>query len=836
MRERNIFTENDFDPSEEILGLLTEMEGNGLPLDFAPGEFDGRLSVRCGEWAFANMGGRITINGECAELTDFMFEASEQKEFDFGRRHTAKYTHQKSGLSWIWTVFVRKSDVLVMASVKNDGNGKITISGWDLLCCDLQNGGNIFGPHSGKTTFLKWSSWDMGVRLIENGAYYESGNLLHLHDPGPSVTALVGFLTMSRMRTAHALETAENGDICRYSARLVFGEYELSPNQVFNSELCSISFHDDPYAALELWAEKVKNIYNPDQNEKRLPPVGWIGCFGRPAASGGEPWERHAIKNAKAIRERLRGFDIEYIWTSQNNLMDYIPGNWLHENKDEIPGGLANFFRMQKELGFKPGLWVSPFWFYGEAKNMLEEHCGHLLRDKEGNPVCREEPWGWKYEDDDLPWYHMHRYNFDGSHPDTIEFVRKLFSYYREIGVRYYMLDFLDIAENSVLYDKTKTAYQAGYALLREIRAASGNDTHMQTAVASSPGFAGIIDAARIGRDFGESRPLDTYLADWRNATNVLHDQNYANIKAFLQNVTGSYFTHRTLYMNDFNVFTADKPYPVEHARIVATTFGLGGGSPLMIGDNIADIGDERLRYIKLCLPRTPHSAKPADLFERVQPHDYSRILKLEINKKWESYMLVGAYNMDNGAQAYELNLDFGKLGLDADKKYVVYDFWNEEYCGVFKGGFPCALQPESCKLYRMAQQRPYPWLLSTDMHIQQGFCEVLDVNWDPENKRLSLSVTRPAGEKGNVYILMPKNYELIDAKGVHLLKELLDFNVVMQVPVVFKSEIENFSFCFKEWNSVTLSPRGHIPYSTKQEWLEYMRDNYKKQTTRVFE
>ena len=254
----------------------------------------------------------------------------------------------------------------------------------------------------------------------------------------------------------------------------------------------------------------------------------------------------------------------------------------------------------------------------------------------------------------------------------------------------------------------------------------------------------------------------------------------------------------------------------------------------MILGDDIRGIDDERLRYIKLCLPRTLHSARPADLFERVQPADYSRILKLEINTAWDSYTLAGVFNADD--KPYELTLDFGKLGLDSDGKYVVYDFWNEEYCGVFKNSFACSLQPESCKLYRIAEKRPYPWLLSTDMHIQQGFCEVVDVRWDPDIMRLSLSVTRPVGEKGNVLLLMPRNFRLINNKGVHLLKELLDFSVIIQVPVTFDEPVESFAFDFEKFNPISLSPRGHIPYSTEREWLDYMRENYKRQDTRVFE
>jgi len=832
MDKGDVFAKNDFDPEGEIAALLPGLDGGGLPLEFSIDKAGGTLNISCGAASLKNLGGALTVNGERIEMADFSYCGIAEKELDFGRCHRAKYISQKYGLSWMWTVFSRKSDVLVMASLKNTGGGNLVLRDWDLLCCGGQEGG---GPFGGRFAFLKWNPWDMGVYEVGPGMRGDSSNILHLYDPGANMTLLFGFLTMSRMKTRHIFETSDGGGIKSYCARLVFGEYELAPGQVFNSELCGVGFYGDPYEALESWAKKVQGIYRP--KIKALPPVGWIGTWSNPtAASGGEPWEYWAIKNARAINERLAGFGVEYIWTSQLNLMDYIPGNWLHENKEEIPGGLEHFFRMQAELGFKPGLWVSPFWFYGEAKGMLEEHSGHLLRWPGGEPVCFEETWGWRYEDDDLPWYHMHRYNLDGTHPGTLEFVEKLFSYYKKIGVRYYMLDFLDVIENSVLHDKTKTAYQAGYAILGKIREVAGPDTHIQTAVASSPGFAGVIDAARIGRDFGESRPLDTFLADWRNATLVLHDQNYANTKYFLQNIMANYFTHGVLYQNDYNVFTVDRPYPTEHARLVATTFGLGGGSPMMLGDNICEMGEDRLRYIKLCLPRTAHSAKPADLFERVG-NDHSRILKLAVDTKWESYMLAGVYNTDEGPCG--LTLDFGRLGLDPEKKYVVYDFWNEEYCGVFKGGYPCTLPPESCKLYRIAEKRPYPWLLSTDMHIQQGFCEVKDVAWDPDNLRLILSVTRPVGERGNVYILLPRDYKLKNAerhRGVHLLKELLDFSVIMQQPVAFDSETKDFAFEFEKWDFQTLSPRGHIPYSTEQEWLDYMRENYKKQDTRVFE
>jgi len=821
MNNTKLFLENDYDIPEEVGKLLPSIPENGEKIKFSLND-SGSFNIRSADAVLNNIGGMININGENVSTAQFEVVSVSENRIEL----------KLNDLRWVWNIFVREKDVLIAASLTNLGAEPIEICNLDLLKI---NGADIFSSYLNRLTFFNWQTWSMGVRLIENkNGSYSSSNIMHLHDPKVNKTVVVGFLTLSRMQAQHHINAKENEGITDYTARLSFGKYSLQPGKTFNSELCSVSFHADPYEALELWAEKVKIIYQPELKE--LPPVGWVGGSWTSATfcGGGLTAEQNIRNNAQAIRERLRGFDVSYIWISQVNLKDYIPGNWLNENTDEFPSGLKTFFAELNKIGFNPGLWVSPFWFYGEAEGMLEEHYSHLLRDKSDEPICREETWGWRYDDDDLPWYHMHRYNLDGSHPETIKYIHDLFTYYNELGVRYYMLDFLGIVENSMLYDSSKTAYQAGYSILREIRAAAGIDTHIQTAVASSPGFTGTINAARIGRDFGEGRCIDTSLNDWRNATSVLHDLHYSNTKACLQNIAGSYFTHQVIYMNDFNLLTIDKPYPLEHARIATTLFGLGGGSPLMIGDSIPDMDDERLRYLKMCLPRTNHSAKPADLFERIQPNDYSRIMKLQIDTEWDSYLLAGVCNMDT--QPYDLTLDFEKLGLDKDEKYVLYEFWNEEYCGVFRDSFPCHLPSDSCKLYRISKKRTHPWLLSTDMHIQQGYCEILDLKWDESKQCLSGTVTRPAGEKGNVYILMPRNYKLINCKGTHLLKELLDYNVIVHLPIKFNNSVERFELYFEEWNFRMLSPRGHIPYATKQEWQDYMNKNYSKQKTRLFE
>ena len=401
--------------------------------------------------------------------------------------------------------------------------------------------------------------------------------------------------------------------------------------------------------------------------------------------------------------------------------------------------------------------------------------------------------------------------------------------------MRYYMLDFLSIVEHAKLYDTTVTPVQAARTMLGVIREAAGKDTHIQTAVASTPSYAGIIDAARVGRDFGEGRALQggPPLSDWRNATHVLHDLHYSNTLFFLQNVAANYFTHRKLYMNDFNLLTIDKPMPLEHARIAVTIFGLGG-SPLMLGDDYTQIDPDRLRMAKLCLPRTREVARPLDLFEHVYPDDYCRILTLRVQKPWGNYSLAAVFNMDE--TSYEFKLDFARLGLEEGAHCRIYEFWTEEYCGTFAGTFFGVIPPNACRLYRVEQARRHPWLLSTDMHLQQGAAEVEELEWDETRMRLSCTVCRPCGERGSLFFLMPRKYRAIGGKGLGLLKEIKDLNVIVRLPVEFKRERMDFELFFEPWELPYVTPKHFFPYSTEREWLDYVEDNRKPGDTRVYE
>ena len=780
-----------------------------------------------GGFSAEGIGGSVVINDRVVSTV----EAAEGRE---STDTSVELSFTEPDLIWRWEIAEVDSLLELTAVLRNTGTDPVTIGAWNLMHMQSRDGGSIrVGANPGMVRFFRWRPWDMRVELLssEDGAH-DSKNLCHLYNPQSNETLICGFATVDRMAANHSLTYSAEIGVSEYRATCEFGRFELPPGGEIRSETLRIGIFSDPYAALEDWAEAVHRAYRPDFADS--PPVGWCGGGWIDAFSEREDcWETISLDNAEAIRKKLDGFDVRFIWTSQTNLKDGLPGNWLATNEAQIPSGLAGFFDKQREMGFTPALWVAPFWFFGEAVGVLEENRENLLKDGDGSPICEAGSWEFDLDSDPDDQPRLSKYYLDGTHPKTAEFLRRIFESYRALGVRYYMLDFLAVKEGARLHDLAATPMQAVRSILEVIRDAAGTDTHLQTAVSSTPGFIGLIDAARVGRDFGEGRPLFPPYNAWRNAVYVLHDLHFGNTKYLVQNATASYFTHRKIYINDFNLLTVDKPVPREHAEIAATVFGLGG-SPLMLGDDYRRIDPGRLGLVKLCLPRTSGMPVPVDLFDEVYPDGYSRILKLKVQTESDSYLLVAVFNLDE--EAYATDLSFARLGLEADRAYRVYEFWTEEYLGTFESRFRAAIPPSSCRLYRISKAQRHPWLLSTDMHVQQGAVEIESLAWDKNNMTLAGTATRPSGEVGNLLFLMPRRFRLINHENSFLMKEILDMNVVVRTPVHFASDRESFELLFEVQQTPYVSRKGWLPYTSEREWLDYVQRHRKPGDTRVYE
>ena len=608
------------------------------------------------------------------------------------------------------------------------GEVALVMSGWQLP--------NIVQPTAGK-------------KLV-------SKTLLQLWDRTTATAVQFGFVSFDRINTEIAVE---HGVVTAYCD---FEGFALAPGASVATERLRIARGPDPVAALHAWGDAAAAHYRP--RIWPATPAGWVG-WSWVDPFHVENYEDVVRRNARAIREKLPGSGIDYIWISLGNLKDREAGNWFEWNRDLLPGGPQALVQELAAQDFKLGLWAGVFWLSSRLDSRVAQLREAFLL-KDGKPLT-------------VPHRELgDQYILDPTHPQAKAWFAEIFRTWREWGVRYYMLDFLYSVSGSTPGKFRPDRYanetlvpgpEAFRDSLKVIREAAGPDTYLLASTGPTFQTVGLLDAVRAGTDYGEGRPLDGPGKGFYPATFVINKPDYwtGHLRA-VQAWATHFFAHRKLWIADSgNVLTLDKPVPLNDAQISATIFGLNG-SPLMIGDDVDRMSDERLALLRQQFPRLPEAGEPLDLFDAVEP-DYPKMFRLRVHTGWDDWDLFAVFN----------------FGPDVLRKTLpatgaVWDFWDERYAGTASGQLDAIVPPRSVQLLRVAPVRAHPWVLSTDIHIRQGQAELTTVAWDAKAGELRLRATR----RGNVFLRVPRDFRLADPAGLWIAKDGNDASLIVRVPV----------------------------------------------------
>ena len=647
------------------------------------------------------------------------------------------------------------------------------------------------GSGAENCVWLVMSGWQAPsrVRKVSTSRPRQSSKIFtQLYNPGSGASIHLGFLTFDRIDTEHEVWLKNNNEIV-CSSSCDFKGYMLSPGASVESEQLLLQINTDPNDGLSRWADFVQAHYRPRIWKKT--PGGWLGSSWVDPLSM-ERYEDIVRRNSQAVRKRLTGFDIDYIWVSIGNLQDLLPGNWLNWNRKLFPSGPQALIEYLHNLNFLLGLWIGAFWVEAQLTGEIEQLHGAFLR-QEGNLLVIKNPvWDWL------------NYALDPTHPKTKAFLSHVFETYRQCGVRYYMLDFLDAISGMTLgpirsgsvqdllyspdgYYNTKLipgpqAFREG---LRAIREASGPDTYLLASTGPTLQCIGLVDAVRVGSDHGEGRPLQSGdAAGLYPGTFAINDPNFWNSDLQATNALASHsFMHRKLFLVDSgNVMTIDKPVPVPDAQRSATLFGINGG-PIMLGDDMSRMSEDRLEMVKKVFPRLPECARAIDLFETPEP-DYPKIFHLPIRTNWDDWELIAVFNYGNIPLRRNILLE--RIQVDPLQPQVVWNFWDERYLGVFSGAVPVDVADGAVTLVRIARSRNHPWVLSTDMHVRQGQAEIESAHWDSDSLTLTVRATRPDGYQGNLFLRVPKGFAFQDPRDLFLAKDENDGSLIVRCPLNF--------------------------------------------------
>ncbi len=690
-----------------------------------------------------------------------------ERESSFGpyARVTALYAWAEQGLELELRLDVYREQpfVVVGTRVRNTGEAPVRLGRLTLLAVGEDEAGALdLGPLDERASFFCETGTQRHCwvkRLDADGGEHVSQTIGHLHNPAGEMTLTASFITLDRCKTEVGLRF--DGAVRSLTAYCDFDGHELRPGDFVEGEKLMVTLSEDPYLPLEQWADLVQDWYRPRIWAPQ--PVGWVGWSWKDAFAA--VYEEVVLENVRAIRERLAGFGVGYVWVSIGNLYRNLPGYWLRTNEECFPHGLAWLVERLAEAGLELGLWCGLFWISELAEDLVAEFRDVFLRGEDGELLNYYEG----------RWYYMDRctqpasawggqYILDPTHPRTHAWLRHVFSEYRKLGVRYYMVDFLEAASGSTpgvwrygeLYDTSLIRGPEAYrAAMRVAREAAGDDTYLLGSSGVTLQNVGILDAVRVGPDYGEGRPI----CPEAGHEVTYHPENWWLHKFAMLQMATHYYTHRKLYVNDSgNVMTVGG-VPENEARITTTLFGICGG-PVMLGDHLPDLPEDRLALIKSVLPRYTECARPLDLFTSLYPDDSPKLHCLRIERPWGRWSVVAAVNLDEAERCFEVSGE--DLGCGG-QPLVAWEYWTLTLVADGEDVVSFEVPAHDARVLAVQRRPAHPWVISTDLHVTQGAVELEDVAWDARANRLSGRCVRPAGEQGHVMIYVPSGWEVRD-------------------------------------------------------------------------
>ena len=550
---------------------------------------------------------------------------------------------------------------------------------------------------------------------------------------------------------------------------------------------------EKPYDILCSWGDMLKEYYKISLPKKIV--AGFItGLLVSPKAEISTSQIRRQLESPAV--EPLKKLGMEYLWISLDNLKKTLPGNWLYPNEQKFPEGLVNFLKEVESKGVKPGFWIG-FFQMCEGTEDFEKAKAFLIRKENGELSSRGE---WSWEASLINGRFPAQYSLDPGKKESYEYLEKIFSTYADWGIRYHMVDFLETGLYKLDDDKVGYDLEAYYKLMRKIKEYCHPETQLLAATGASLSLIGAVQTSRIGMDYGEGRPLEKFYPSYP-ATYVING-SFGSMGSPNQNAVNNLamwaFAHGRFFQCNCNMMTVDKPIPLNEALISATLFGISP-SPVFFGDDIDRMAPDRLALIKKVLPRCPGMPEPVDLFRRTEGKtDFLRTFVLNVRKDWAEWHVCAVFNLNDSFRKLEWNYE--ALNLDPSKKYRMYDFWNETYCGVFDGKKTVEIPGNSAAVFRFEEVKDHPWILSTDMHVRQGDAELESVTWDEATRTLSGIAKRTPGEQGNLFIIAKDTFIPEHAnRGLMVSKSAIDMSIIIKKAIHFTQDREAWSIRFEE-------------------------------------
>ena len=498
-----------------------------------------------------------------------------------------------------------------------------------------------------------------------------------------------------------------------------------------------------------------------DDTRFRRPPTIWCSWTSYYA----EVKEEDIVRNADWIAANLGAYGFEYVQLDDGYDRGKGGEHFWIENWDEVkfphgPKWLAGYI---KSKGLHPGLWLVPNAYAGA----VEQHPDWYLYDKQGK-IIRD------YKTPAL----------DSTHPEVLEFLRKLFTTLGDWGFEYYKFDgehalprYIPSVDLSRLHDPKIDPMDAYRKRLQVIRSAIGPRTFVEGCPAGTP----LNGIGTFNSYFNGDDVYNSWQGMYALFSSVNANAFWNHMVAYVMPAEGidvappmSVAEAEQKRPRTFVEVARSREQPLAgfgttlaEARTLVTYVALTGVA-YPVASVLPELPEERVALLKKTLPTLP--ILPIDLFSRGTDmrwdrfkdtraddyiHNYPEILDLKVNARSGTYDVVGLTNWRGATTSRELSFA-DKLGLPAGSRYVVFDYWDQRLLGVFTNELRLDIEPHDTRVLLVHPLLPRPQLVGTSRHIT-GVPSVLDLEWDASSRTLRGSSQAVPGEDYALFVHVPE-------------------------------------------------------------------------------
>lgn len=348
----------------------------------------------------------------------------------------------------------------------------------------------------------------------------------------------------------------------------------------------------------------------------------------------------------------------------------------------------------------------------------------------------------WSEDSEPPPDENPKRYCLDITHPGAAKWLHDLVgTIVNEWGYEMIKIDFVawSILAADHYHDPALSSAEVYRRGLEIIRDAAGDRCHILEC-GPGPVTVGLIDSMRIEADvnYGFSE------AAWN--TYFIHEASSASAAA------KRYYFHKRTWINDADHICMDLLNNHE-AEAAATIIAMSGGN-MISGDRLTQLDGYKLEILKKITPSFGEAATPVDLFDS----NMQSVFALKIKKQFGEWTVAAFFNASL-EEAVEKRFSLKRLWLDANKTYLAFDFWKQQFVGEITHEVKLTIEPGSVTLLALHEKTGKPQFISTTRHVMQGGIEITNINWNEATKTFSGTSNGPLHTSHHVFVYVPETH-----------------------------------------------------------------------------